>query len=560
MSLPGWSRSDWDDLGVARDYRPVDRDQRFLLVPDMRDWLAEDHLVWLVLDAVAALDTSALHARYRRGGVGRAAYDPEMLLALVIYAWSQGVRSSRRIQRLCAVDVALRVICAGDVPDHSTVCRFIAGCQDVVGGLFSQVLVACRRLGLVRLGTVAIDGTKIAANGSLLANRTQVGIEKELARLAEAERAAAAGQAAAVVAEQIATDAAEDDQFGPGRVGDELPAGLADPRSRKAHLQAALAEVKRRTPPPPPAPAPRPEVVATGRRQGGRAPKGVDRVAEAEAVLAHRLAQASARYERLMAARAERAAAGLPLDGRVPNPPHTHQPVVRAQASLDNAKAAAATTAARRAAQPPAETKVNITDPDSRIMKTRGGWVQGYNCQLATTADQIILAATATCDPTDVGHFTPMADQAAAAAAALPVSLTKQVPTRIATLLADAGYDSDANLTHPGPDRLIATGTRHDLHRRPEPTGPLPTDATARQTMNHRLATPTGRALYKRRGATVEPSIGQIKDVTGLRRFRRRGLPAAHAELTLTCMIHNLLKVHRAQAPAHSLSAALAPA
>jgi hypothetical protein len=388
-----------------------------------------------------------------------------------------------------------------------------------------------------------------------LANRTAEGIGKQLMGLAEAELAGRV--AAAVLAEQVGLDAAEDAQFGPDRVGDELPAGLADPASRKRRLQAALAELKRRSPPPPP-PAPRPEVTATGRRKGGRTPKGVDAVAEAEAVLARVSAEQQVRYEAAMARRAQRAAAGLPVYGRVPVPVDAHTRVRRARANLGRAQQAAVKRAARQAEQ--ADPKVNITDPDSRIMKTRSGWVQGYNCHIAVTADQIILACQATTDPTDVGHFTPMADHAVTAAAALPVSLTKQVPTRIATLLADAGYDSDANLTHPGPDRLIATTTRHGLHQRPEPTGPLPTDATARQTMNHRLATPDGRALYKRRGATVEPVIGQIKDVTGLRRFRRRGQAAAHTELTLTCMIHNLLKVHRAITPAHSLSAALTPA
>jgi transposase len=534
----------------------VDRDQQFLLPPDMRDWLPDGDLVWFVLDTVAALDTGSLHGRYRLGGPGRAAYEPEMLLALVIYAWSQGVRSSRRIQRLCERDVAFRVICAGDAPDHSTICRFIAGCQDVVEDLFAQVLVGCRRLGLVRLGTVAIDGTKIAANGSLLANRTAEGIGRQLARLDEVEQTGRV--AAAVIAEQLAVDGAEDAQFGLDRVGDELPVEVANPDSRKARLEAVLAEVQRRRPPPPPPAAPRPEVIASGRRKGGRSPKGVDAVAEAEAVLARVSAEVAARQQAAAARRAQRGAAGLPVYGRPFVAVEAHTRVRQARTNLDRARQAAVKRAARQAEQ--TDTKINLTDPDSRIMKTRSGWVQGYNCQLAVTADQIILAATATCDPTDVGHFTPMTDQALAAAAALPVSLVRNVPTRIATVLADAGYDSDANLAHPGPDRLIATTTRHGLHRRPEPASPPPEHATARQRMDHRLATPDGRALYKRRGATVEPVNGQIKDVTGLRRFRRRGQAAAHAELILTCMTHNLLKLHRAQAPAHSLSAAPAAA
>jgi hypothetical protein len=223
-----------------------------------------------------------------------------MLLSLVVYSWSQQVRSSRRIQRLCQVDVAYRLICAGDGPHHATVSRFVADCRDVVEDLFGQMLAACRRLGLVRLGTVAIDGGKIAANASLLANRTRQGIQKELARLAEAEQARRV--AAAVVAEQLAVDAAEDAEFGAGRVGDELPAEVADRRSRRVRLEAALDEVKRRTPPPPPPAAPRPEVVAGRRARGGRTPKGVDGVAEAEAVLARRLAEASSRYETLVPA------------------------------------------------------------------------------------------------------------------------------------------------------------------------------------------------------------------------------------------------------------------
>ena len=156
---------------MARDYLRVDRDQPFLLPPSMRDWLPEDHLAWFVLDVVDRLDTSALHARHPRGGVGRRAYDPDMLLALLLYAYCMGVRSSRQIERLCVVDVAFRVLAAGHRPDHTTIARFRQGHEDIAVQLFVDVLMLCAEAGLVRLGVVAIDGTKVEADASMKANR-----------------------------------------------------------------------------------------------------------------------------------------------------------------------------------------------------------------------------------------------------------------------------------------------------------------------------------------------------------------------------------------------------
>ena len=214
-------------FGMAFSYLPVDRDQQFLLPPDMRDWLPPGHLVWFVLDVVARVDTSALHERHPRDGVGRRAYDPDMLLALLIYAYCGGVRSSRQIERLCEVDVAFRVICANHVPDHTTIARFRQDHQDDAVRLFTDVLALCAAAGLATVGRVAVDGTKMAANASLKANRTRHQLEAEVA---------------AMFAEAADTDAGEDALFGDAR-GDELPEDLVDPRRRKARLDAALAEV-----------------------------------------------------------------------------------------------------------------------------------------------------------------------------------------------------------------------------------------------------------------------------------------------------------------------------
>lgn len=239
---------------VAKGYRAVDRDQRFLLPPDMREWLPGDHPVWLVIAAVEQMDTRAVHAHRQTGGVGRAGYDPDMLLTLLVWGWGQGVRSSRRIERACQQDVAFRVICAGDVPDHATISRFRAQTAEAMESIFAQVLMLCGRLGLGRLGVVALDGVKIGCDASLSANRTEEGLVRaaqvEQQRLAakEAARAAAAGAAA----EHAAADAAEDALFGVGERGDqERPAGPdrdADPgsvgSSRAERIASALADLQ----------------------------------------------------------------------------------------------------------------------------------------------------------------------------------------------------------------------------------------------------------------------------------------------------------------------------
>src|SRR5580693_2289716 len=163
---------------MAKGYRPVDRDQPFLFPPDMREWLPPDHPVWLVIRAVEQMDTSAFHARRRTGGAGAAGYDPDMLVTVLVWAYAHGVRSSREMERLCGTDVAFRVICAGNLPDHVTFARFRAGFPAAAGEFFAQVLVLCARLGMGRLGVVALDGMKIAASASKSANRAEDGLRK----------------------------------------------------------------------------------------------------------------------------------------------------------------------------------------------------------------------------------------------------------------------------------------------------------------------------------------------------------------------------------------------
>lgn len=185
----------------------------------MREWLPEDHLVWLVLDAVEAMDLTVFRAAHRDDGQGRPAFDPALMVALLLYGYCHGERSSRQVERRCVEDVAYRVISGGHRPDHATIARFRARHERALGVVFSEVLRLLAADGLVRLGRVAVDGTKIEADASWLANKTLPQIEEMLA-------------------EAAAADAAEDAEFGDLR-GDELPATLADPTGRRARLAAA---------------------------------------------------------------------------------------------------------------------------------------------------------------------------------------------------------------------------------------------------------------------------------------------------------------------------------
>lgn len=504
--------------------------------PDMTEWLPAGHLAWFVLEVVDQLDTKAFHKRHPVAGPGRSAYDPDMLLALLLYAYAVGEHSSRRIEALCSDHVAFRVLCAQDAPDHTTIARFRATHEDAFADLFTQVLVMCAQAGMGRVGIVAIDGTKIAANASLGANRTEETLR------AEAEK---------ILAEAAAVDAAEDEEFGDKR-GDELPPEFADRSGRGARIREALEEIKKQR-------EQADELCAADRVRAeeylrrleageaprGRTPKGIDPARVA-----------AARLERSKARRRDAADRQHRNDAA--------KDVRRAERALEEAEAHAAagpddgTTADHRSCKTARKKpQANTTDPDSRLMTTRNGWVQGFNAQIAVSNDHLILATTLTQDPTDTTWFEPMMNSAVAAAATMlehqPAGDTGEPQSGIGVILADAGYLSKHNLTIEGPDRLIALGKSRQLHRdaREQPSsGPPPEDATPMEQMRHRLRTPEGEQIYKRRGATVETVNAHLKDQVGLRRFSRRGLKAAASELDLAAAVTNLLKLHRRTTPA----------
>jgi transposase len=511
-----------------------------LLPVDMREWLPEDHLAWFVLETVEVLDTSGLERCRRVGAAGRAGYDPRMLFALLVYAYCLGIRSSRAIERLCTTDVAFRVLCAQDPPDHTTIARFRAEAGPAFAGLFTQVLLVAARAGLARFGTVAIDGTKIAADASIDANRGGDWL---------------AQQVTAMVTDAEQVDAAEDtaEDAGAGStVSDRVPGSGS---GRQERIRAAAEQVRRELD--------RREAVGHAAAEGalvrrrrseaggpvrGRIPNGPHHLAEAQAHLAREIGIHQAKLDRY----AGLLDAGRTPMGRPPVPLEASARVVRARRVVEAARAAAAATptpSGTPAARLPSVV-ANTTDVQSRIMPTRKGFLQGYNAQLAVTSDHLIAAVAVSQSTTDQTLLLPMMHAAELAAARCYATSGDDRAHRIGTVLADAGYASDANLAAAGPERLIALTKRRDQAKAAttEPaSGPPPAGSTPRQAMDHRLRTREGAALYKRRGATVEPVIGNVKRI--LDRFARRGLDAAASELHLAATAHNLKRIHRA-APA----------
>jgi transposase len=404
---------------MAQNFRRPERRQTFLLPPDMRDWLPEDDIVHLILDAVALTDLSAFEAAHKLGGAGQALFAPSLLLSVLIYAYSHGVRSSRAIERLCGRDAGYRFIVAEHQPGHTVIARFRRRHVERLETIFVRVLEMCRDAGLIQLGLVVLDGTNVKANALLEANRSAATIDEQVGRMmAEAESA----------------DRREDRLFGPeGR--ETLPKALARLRTCQAKLQR----------------------------------------------------QAAARQQAKIDARsAEEQATGKRRRGRKPKPANT---------SVDPDRVA------------------NPTDPDSGIMKTRQGWVQGYNAQAVVTPQQIILAAEVTTDANEVQQLKPMLDFIQA--------VVEQVMGEDAVLgavAADAGYWSEENAASQIVECELFIATRQDRQQRaelrdaPAPRGRLPKGLSARERMQRKLRTRRGRAIYRQRGASVEPVFGQMKE------------------------------------------------
>ena len=485
---------------MPRRYVPLRRDQRFLLPPDMSEWLDDDDLALFLIETVGRFDLSPFHDA-RPSGAGRPSFDPEMMVTLLLYAYARGIRSSRAIESALRYDIGFKVVAATLVPDHSTISRFRARFERAIEALFAEVLELCVESGLVRPQVVAIDGTKIGADASGAKN-IDIDQLRDYARR--------------TLEEAAAIDAAEDEAYGKDKRGDELREDLRDPEALQRWLDEKLG------------------------------PK-------------------------------------------------------------DKPK------------------KVNMTDPSSRVMKTPGGFIQGYNVQVAVTQDQIVLGAAVTNERNDCGQLVPMITTAAD-------NLARAGGEGIEIVVADNGYLSEANLDAGlGVDLLIApTSKRHlqteldalvpdtsmmqhqaklataetEMRRRieiltlanersitmreaKERIGlstsqtyvlakqlrekgvqalqpkklPRPPRPSSKRRMLERFSQPGALETYALRARTVEPVFGHIKHNRGFRRFMRRGQAACNSEFMLLMTVHNLMKLHRSvKDPTRKRSVLLQPA
>jgi transposase len=448
-----------------------------LLPPNLRDWLPEDHLAWFVLDAVASMDLEAFFGAYRRDGHGRAAHDPAMMVALLLYAYCKGQRSSRGIERGCVEDVAFRVITANQVPDHSTIARFRQRHEDALAGLFGEVLSMCAEAGLAKVGVVAIDGTKIHANASQHASRDYDQIAREILK------------------EAAETDRAEDELYGDRR-GDELPPQLATGQGRRAFLREAKQRLEaKRAAEAKPIPRSRPA-----------------RLKESKRRLQEELAVECAANEAYEAYRA----GGVMKDGR------------RFGGLGPDPYSPPATPAG----------KINITDPDSRNVKTPRGYMQGYNAQAVTNEQQIVIAAEVTLASSDFGHLEPMVTAAQNELKAVGVG------DKLEVVLADAGYwhaEQMENVINRGIQVIVPPDAGKRRGIRPGWEG-------GRYAFMRRvLESDGGGELYRKRKAMIEPVFANTKFNRRIDRFLRRGRSPARSEWRLINATHNLLKLHKHQ-------------
>jgi transposase len=465
---------------MSKTFRPWKIDEPQFLPPTAQDFVAEDHLARFMVSLMTEeLDLTEIMASYL-GEKGQPPFHPAMMTALLLYAYCSGVYSSRRIAKACRERVDFMSIVALDPPDFRTICEFRKRHLKALSRLFVQVLQLCDKAGMVKLGHVAFDGTKIKANAS---KHKAMSYERMAARATQLDAEVAKWFAAAEAA-----DSKEDKIHGSDKQGDEMPEWVADKQRRAEKIRAAKAEL------------------------------------EAEAKAA---AEAKAKAE--AEAEEKRTAEGRKKPGKPAAPP-SPEPAPKAQK--------------------------NFTDPESRIMKSKDGFVQAYNAQAAVDAQaQIIVAQHVTQSPVDCGQLVPLVD-----------AVENNLGRKPEQASADSGYCSEANLEALESrhiDGYVATGRAKDATKdevageatdacvaanSPQPVKP----PTRVEAMRAKIKAGGHSSPYRLRKQLPEPVFGQIKQARGFRQFLMRGLENVKAEWALICTAHNILKL----AQGRSLSAA----
>jgi transposase len=484
----------------VKSYRPYAPHQPFLLPPSPTEWLPEDHLAYFILDLLEDLDLSGIErAIQAKDPRGERPYSPRMMAALLLYGYAVGIVSSRKIERATYEDVAFRVLAAGDHPHFTTINEFRAAHRMAFAELFHQVLRECMSAGLVKLGHVAIDGSKMKANASKHKAMSYDRMQKEEARLkAEVE---------ALIARAEAVDAEEDELYGVGQQPSDLPAELRRREDRRAKIQQVREALKKETAK---ARARELEQLASGLRERAEDPETPPK-SQAEFVT--------------RAAQHDQQAAELDDDD--PPPPAVDSDLPRN------------TPPKNPSGEPKPKAQRNFTDPESRIMFRGGSYEQAYNAHIAVDEEnQIIVAAGLSNQAPDVQYFEPMLRRVVDNCDAAPEKVT-----------ADAGYFSVENVRAAeslGSEPFLAVGS-HLRNGLPDDDAQLVANrhTPEREAMHALLASDYGRSSYARRKATVEPVFGQIKSCRGFRQLSFRGLFKNRCEWLLICATHNILKLWR---------------
>ena len=424
---------------MAKTFRDWNPEQAVMFPPTALDLVERDDLVHFVRNLVLEqLDLSEITKQYQEER-GFPPFHPVMMTALLLYSYSQGIYSSRRMARACRQRVDYMALTGMQKPDYRTINLFRQRHLKALGALFGQVLQLCKKAGLVKLGHVALDGTRMRANASKHKGMSYRGMKK-----AEADLAA---EVKRWFEEAERQDREEDERYGVDRQGDEMPDWVADKQKRLEKIRQAKAEL------------------------------------EAEA-----------------RAKAEAA----------PDPNRTSHK-------------------AKPTGVPEDKEQRNFTDPESRIMKTSEGFIQGYNAQAAVDADsQVIVAESLTNSGSDVQQMVPLLNQ-----------IRKNVGCQAKEVSADSGYCSALNLKTLRQRRIrgyVATDRQKQKNV-----------GRYVQQMRERLSKASHRSRYRLRKQTVEPVFGHIKFARGFRQFLLRGIQKVSGEWSLLCTAHNLLKLAAAR-------------
>jgi transposase len=455
---------------MSKRFRAWRIDEPLFLPPTVGDFVAKDHLARFVLDLVRDdIDLAAITGTYGSER-GQPPFDPTMMTALLLYSYCCGIYSSRRIAKACRERVDFMSIVGLDAPDFRTISDFRKRHLKALGKLFGQILQLCEKAGLVKLGHVALDGTKIKANASKHKAMSYERMEKRAAELeAEVAKWLSAAEAA---------DAEEDKLHGRDQTGEEMPDWVANKKRRAERIREAKAELE----------------------------------AEAKAAVEAKLKAAAEAAEK-------REAEGRRKPGPKAAPPAT---------------------------EPDAKAQKNFTDPDSRIMNSKDGFVQAYNAQAAVDGEaQIIVAHGVTQSAADCGQLVPMTD-------AIEINLGRK-PEQLS---ADAGYCSETNLAaleNRNIDAYVATGRARDAvagtvegEATAAPPSPEPASEPTRvEAMRAKIKAGGHSSPYRLRKQLPEPVFGQIKQARGFRQFLLRGIERVCAEWAIVCAAHNLLKLAR---------------